>query len=106
MTDVRKQVFILLHFEIRKLNSKRLPKVTQLLAARPRFQTRAGFKARVLKDTTCYYSKTLPSPWIPTISAMGKAGRRESRLAVLCIKHALCFLGNFRGCYTHLTMSF
>ena len=57
MTNIRRHVFILLHFEIRKLNFKELPKVTELLATKPKFQTQPDFKGHVFKGTTCYLSK-------------------------------------------------
>lgn len=85
--------------------SKILPKVTQPLTDRPVVPKQAWFPRSCAQHHHLLPFKTLPSMQISTTSVVGKAGRRENRLAGLCIKHALCFLRNFRGYYTHLTMS-
>ena len=41
MINIRRHVFILLHFEIRKLKFKELAKVTELLAIKPKFPNQA-----------------------------------------------------------------
>lgn len=94
MTNIRRHVFIPVHFEIRTLDFKELLKVLQLLAARPRFQTRANFKAHTLKTTTCYHSKFLllygSHPFLPWENLGGeKVNWQDVVLNTLCVSSGI-----------------
>ena len=94
MINIRRHVFILLHFEIRKLKFKELPKVTELLAIKPKFPNQAWFQSPCVQGHHLLPFKTLllysSQPFLPWEKLVGETVNwQDFVLNMLCVSSGI-----------------